>query len=58
MAAGAWFAHFGISELTTFMIAMPPLLAGWYFIVGWFLDWLGYRWRRRRQSQTLPVPSS
>ena len=48
----------GISEVVTFFSAMPPLLAGWYFLLGWFFDWFGYRWRRSRQPpmQVLPPP--
>lgn len=33
----------GVNELITFMFAMPLLIAGWYFLVGWFVDWFRYR---------------
>jgi hypothetical protein len=35
----------GVSQLTTFMSAMPFLITAWYFSVGWLLDW----WRLRRK---------
>jgi hypothetical protein len=34
----------GISEVPTFMIVMPVLIAGWYYA----LAWLDARWRSRR----------
>lgn len=39
-------ARFGISEVVSFMVAMPILLASWFYLVGWRLD----RWRARRSS--------
>jgi len=35
------FARFGISEVTTFMAAMPVCITLWFYSVGWMLD----RWR-------------
>lgn len=52
------FGKLGVNELVTFMIAIPLLLAGWYFLLGWLFDWLGYRWRRHRQSRTNAVRQS
>ena len=37
----------GVSQLTTFMSAMPFLIAGWYFFGGWLLDRWRYRQRKR-----------
>jgi hypothetical protein len=51
-------SHFGVSELVTFMSAVPLLLVGWYFLLGWFFDWLSYRRRQRRQSLTHVLPPS
>jgi hypothetical protein len=48
----------GINELKTFLSAMPSLLVVWYYLLGWFFDWLGYRWRRRRKSLAHVVPAS
>jgi hypothetical protein len=39
----------GVSELTTFLTAMPVLIATWYFLVDWLLDW----WRLRRATHRL-----
>jgi hypothetical protein len=39
------FARFGISEVTTFMAAMPVCITLWFYSVGWLLD----RWRYRRR---------
>lgn len=39
-------AHFGISELLSFMITMPCLTVAWFYSIGWFLD----RWRYKRSS--------
>jgi hypothetical protein len=32
------FARFGISELSSFMVAMPLLIAAWFYVVGWLVD--------------------
>jgi hypothetical protein len=40
----------GISEVGTFMIVMPVLIAGWCNV----LAWLDNRWRIRRSSPTHP----
>jgi len=39
--------HFGVNEVPTFMIVMPPLIAAWFYA----LAWLDERWIRKR-SQT------
>jgi hypothetical protein len=31
-------SRFGISEFWTFMISMPLLLFGWYYLLGWMVD--------------------
>ena len=40
----------GVDEVLTFMVSMPILLFGWYFLVGWILDWLLAR--RKRAPET------
>ena len=40
----------GISQVATFMTAMPLLIAAWYFFVGWLID----RWTFRRASRSAP----
>lgn len=37
-------AHFGVSEVLSFMIALPLLTLAWFYAVGWLLD----RWRYKR----------
>jgi hypothetical protein len=32
------FSRIGVNELTSFMISMPVLIFGWFFLVGWLLD--------------------
>ena len=32
------FSRLGVNELTSFMISMPLLIFGWFFLVGWLLD--------------------
>jgi hypothetical protein len=32
------FSRFGVSGLTSFMISMPLLIFGWFFLLGWLLD--------------------
>lgn len=39
------FARLGISEVRTFMVSMPLLIATWFYFVGWLLD-------RRRLKRT------
>jgi hypothetical protein len=34
----------GISEVSSFMVLMPPLIFAWYYAVGWLVD----RWMCRR----------
>lgn len=31
-------SRLGVSELTSFMTAMPPLIGGWFYSLGWVLD--------------------
>ena len=37
----------GISQVTTFMIAMPLLIAAWYYFLGWLVDRRAGRIRSR-----------
>ncbi len=37
----------GINEVVTFMVVMPPLIAGWYYGIAW----LDHRWRSKRLGQ-------
>jgi hypothetical protein len=30
--------RFGISQVSSFMVSMPLLLAAWYYFVGWLID--------------------
>jgi hypothetical protein len=39
------FSRIGISEIPSFMLSMPVLISGWFYLVGWLLD----RWRIKRQ---------
>ena len=39
-------SKFGVSEVVSFLIAMPLLLGSWFYFVGWVVD----RWRARRPS--------
>ncbi len=32
------FRRLGVSEVISFMISMPPLIASWYFLIGWLID--------------------
>jgi hypothetical protein len=36
--------RFGVSEITSFFVAMPLLTLGWFYFVGWTLD----QWRSKR----------
>ena len=38
-------SRLGISQVLSFMLAMPPLIAGWLCFVGWVID----RWRHKRR---------
>jgi hypothetical protein len=40
--------HLGISQILSFMIFAPVLLATWYYFVGWLLD----RWLRTKSTTT------
>lgn len=44
----ACLARVGVSELVTFLIAMPILICAWFYLVGWLLD--RYRHRPRREN--------
>jgi hypothetical protein len=37
-------AHLGVSEIVSFMFAMPVFITAWFYFVGWLLD----RWRYKR----------
>jgi hypothetical protein len=39
--------HFGISEVATFMVAMPACIVLWFYSVGSLLD----RWRYKRRTR-------
>jgi hypothetical protein len=41
-------AKLGVSEVLTFMTAVPILIAAWYYLIGLLLD----RWRRNRRQYT------
>lgn len=43
------FGHLGVSEVATFMVAMPLCIALWFYSVGWLLD----RWRYKRRARIL-----
>jgi hypothetical protein len=32
------FAWRGVSEVPPFMASMPPLIAGWFYWLGWLID--------------------
>jgi len=43
-------ARKGVNEVMTFMVSMPMLLYGWYYLVGWLIE----RWiSDRRQRKTV-----
>ena len=42
-------AHLGVSEVATFMVAMPLCIALWFYSVGWLFDRRRYK-RRIRSS--------
>ena len=50
IAAVHGLAHFGVSELLSFMITMPCLTVAWFYNVGWFLDRWQYKRCLRRSS--------
>src|SRR5260370_24968458 len=39
----------GINQITSFMVSMPLLIFGWYYLLGWLID--RRRFRSRLQSQ-------
>jgi hypothetical protein len=39
-------ARLGVSEVRSFMIALPMLIAFWYYLIGWLLE----RWTGKRES--------
>jgi hypothetical protein len=44
-------AFFGVSELLSFIVAMPLFTFGWFYTVGWLLD----RWRYKRFLRRVQV---
>jgi hypothetical protein len=38
--------HLGMNEILAFMISMPFLIFGWYYFVGWLIDFLIFKLRR------------
>ena len=47
-------ARKGVNEVMTFMVSMPMLLYGWYYLVGWLLEYWLYR-RRKNRSVALKI---
>lgn len=43
-------ARAGISEIATFLIAMPLLISAWFYLVGWLVDRWHFRWRSGRRA--------
>lgn len=43
----------GISEISTFMISMPLLIVGWYYLVGRLVDHWANKLSRQPQSDSL-----
>ena len=41
--------YHGINEVASFMIAMPLLIGGWYYLVGWLVD----LWLYRRTTRSI-----
>jgi len=41
----------GISEVKTFMFAMPPLIFAWYYFVAWAFSQVATYWRARYSTQ-------
>jgi len=39
--------RFGISQVLSFFVSMPPLTLAWYYSVGWLVD----RWRFKRSRK-------
>lgn len=54
MAVVRGFAHFGVSELLSFMITMPLLTLAWFYAAGWLFD----RWRYKRSLRRSSVGAS
>jgi hypothetical protein len=42
-------ARKGVNEVMTFMVSMPMLLYGWYYFVGWLIEY----WVYRRKSKNV-----
>lgn len=38
----------GVSEVSSFMVLVPVLIAAWYYVVGWLID----RWIYKRQQSS------
>ena len=46
----------GVDEVLTFLVAMPILVFGWFYFVGWLFDFLLARWiAGRKQSTSTPL---
>jgi hypothetical protein len=41
----------GISEVTTFMVSMPPLIFAWYYFVAWLIHRMSVRVVRRYSQE-------
>lgn len=42
----------GVDEVLSFMVAMPVLIFGWYYLVGWLIEsWV----RRRKLEKKVPL---
>jgi hypothetical protein len=39
--------HHGISEISSFMVVMPLLVAVWYYAIGWSID----RWKEKQSRE-------
>jgi hypothetical protein len=44
----AGLGRFGVNQIWSFMISMPPLLVAWYYLLGWFVD----RWKFKPRHRT------
>jgi hypothetical protein len=40
----------GVNEIPVFIASTPPLIFGWYYLLGWAFE----RWRQRRKSRKAP----
>lgn len=45
-------ARLGVNELASFMVTVPVLVLGWFYLIGWLLDrWLHKRSLRRASAR-------